>query len=260
MKAFRAFLVSISLVFIGLASGDVEPWCGIAGISSSGDLCDQAAVLVIDHLPGTAWFSGQQGALEIELSRESTISGVSIAWRRGEERVESFQVLASVDGQTWNYESEVLESSGQTLDLEFYPLDPTPARFVRIEALGNHTATATSIAEVRVHGVEKTNAWWVNSPIAHLVGEWRDASKIGWISTRHAPWIWHAEIGWFYTEASSDADIWLWLPGAHWAWSSADVFPCLFVADSSAWFYLAVFDGVVWYFDYASGEWTTTLP
>jgi hypothetical protein len=107
---------------------------------------------VVDHtLDGdlaTRWGTSMQNDwIEYELSAESSLDQLGIAWYRGDKRQTHFEVALSTDGTTWTTVHDG-SSSGATMGLEYYSFTSTPARHVRITGFGNTENTWTSITEV----------------------------------------------------------------------------------------------------------------
>jgi hypothetical protein len=63
---------------------------------------------------------------------------------------------------------------------------------------------------------------------------------IGWLFTDFAPWFWSPEHGFFYTLATSDAQVWFFDPlQSSWLYTTRDIYPAIFRASDGVW---------LWYF------------
>jgi myo-inositol-hexaphosphate 3-phosphohydrolase len=105
---------------------------------------------VLDDNYATRWSHKGVGSwIEADLDSRQSVCAVSIAWYRGGERVNSFAIQVSTDGQTYE-QIYADKSSGTTRELEIYKLPITSARSVRIVVNGNTENTWASITELRV--------------------------------------------------------------------------------------------------------------
>jgi hypothetical protein len=104
----------------------------------------------------TRWsIAGDGQWLQYDLDGDNTtVSQVSIAWFKGNERTSAFAIEVSTNGQDWT-EVHSGDSSGKTLDLEPYTFEDVPARYVRIVGFGNSVSQWNSITEVEIYGTSK---------------------------------------------------------------------------------------------------------
>ena len=121
------------------------------GSSGAGNGPDRA---IDDNLdPASRWESpGDAMTLTFDLGARHLVREVGIAWFEGDQRVASFSVFASEDGQ--NFESLLAEqqSSGNTRGFERYETPDTPARYIRIENYGNSLNSDNAIIEGTAFG------------------------------------------------------------------------------------------------------------
>ncbi|MEZ4712315.1 MAG: discoidin domain-containing protein [Caldilineaceae bacterium] len=114
------------------------------------------AANVVDGELDTRWSAEGDGQwVQLDLGAPHLIDGVEVAWFLGAERTAHFDLLTSVDGERWITAVAEQESSGQTDELETYPLDDLllAARYVRIVGHGNSEQGPdgwNSIAEINV--------------------------------------------------------------------------------------------------------------
>lgn len=98
----------------------------------------------------TRWSAEGDGQwIRYDLGAPTTVHGVSIAWYQGATRSSSFDIQVSTDAETWTTVHSGT-SSGQTVELESYPIEPTTARYVRLVGHGNSLNDWNSITEVRI--------------------------------------------------------------------------------------------------------------
>jgi uncharacterized protein YjdB len=95
------------------------------------------------------WSALSGNWIQYDLGETRSISGLALAFMRGNERKTYFNVLASHDGLAWTH---VLygTSTGQTLDYEYYELPNLSARYIRIVGYGNDQNKFTSLTEAAV--------------------------------------------------------------------------------------------------------------
>ncbi len=110
--------------------------------------------------PESRWSSNSNDArgswIQFELAESIEITEVSIAFFKGNERVSYFYVTVSEDLNDWTY---VLngESSGGTLTLEDFKVQPATGKYVRIYGLGNTGSQWNSYTEIRIKDVDYLN-------------------------------------------------------------------------------------------------------
>lgn len=107
---------------------------------------------VLDGNLSTRWSANGNGQwIQFCLSSTSTVSGVQIAFYKGNERRGIFDILLSADAQTWTTVATGLQSSGTSLALESFPFTARSAKYVRIVGRGNTVNTWNSYTEVKIN-------------------------------------------------------------------------------------------------------------
>ena len=105
----------------------------------------------LDNNLATRWAAQGDGQwIRYDLGSSQTITKVSIAWYKGNERASRFDIQTSPDGTTWTTAFSGL-SSGTTLQPETYDFADRPARHVRILGHGNSLNAWNSITEVDIY-------------------------------------------------------------------------------------------------------------
>jgi len=130
------------------APGSLE----IVDVSASAEQEPNVAPNTVDGDLSTRWSAPGEGVwIQHELSGETALNQIGIAWQYGDKRAADFDIALSPDGSSWTtvYEGT---SSGTTLEREYYSFASTPARYVRITGYGNTQNSWTSITEVSAHG------------------------------------------------------------------------------------------------------------
>jgi endoglucanase len=108
------------------------------------------AANVLDNNTATRWSASGDGQwIQLCLSTTSTISGVQIAFYKGNERQSTFDVLVSPDATAWTTVATALQSSGTSLALETFSFSPIAAKYVRIVGHGNSVNAWNSYTEVK---------------------------------------------------------------------------------------------------------------
>jgi endoglucanase len=108
------------------------------------------ATNVLDNNTATRWSASGDGQwIQLCLSATSTISGVQIAFYKGNERQSTFDVLVSPNANTWTTVASALQSSGTSLALETFSFSPVTAKYVRIVGHGNSVNAWNSYTEVK---------------------------------------------------------------------------------------------------------------
>nr|AGL78596.1 alginate lyase [Vibrio sp. QY104]ASA33935.1 alginate lyase [Vibrio sp.] len=114
----------------------------------------------------TAWSSrwaahdsGSEVNLVLDLGSIQTVSAVNIAWGRGNESTNKFEIRARSDASntTWDkiYSGD---SQGNTTDFESYDVQDIKARWIRIKVFSNSSGSDwTNITEVNILGSNKNN-------------------------------------------------------------------------------------------------------
>ena len=104
----------------------------------------------IDGDPRTYWAAQEDGAwLQLDLGVAQTVGAVGIDWLHSDKRSTKFEILASLDGETWQ-EIFAGKTSGQTPGVERFPIPETRARYLRIVGHGNTLNAWNSITEATV--------------------------------------------------------------------------------------------------------------
>lgn len=123
----------------------------------------------------TRWSAFGEGQyIQYELDNTYNVSGVAIAWHRGDVRTADFDIEVSTDGQLWIDVLSNQTSTLGTLALQNSVFSATEASFVRIVGFGNSVNDWNSILEVEIYGAAILNSQPViNDPgnQTNLVGD-----------------------------------------------------------------------------------------
>lgn len=106
----------------------------------------------IDGDFSTRWSSEGDGAwIQYDLGLEKNVDYVKIAWYKGDERMETFDIDVSINGSDW---TQVFSgtSSGSTTGFETYDFSDVSARYVKIVGHGNTYNDWNSITETEIYG------------------------------------------------------------------------------------------------------------
>lgn len=105
----------------------------------------------IDGDMSTRWSSEGESTITFELDGTHSINCVGISYYEGDRRAGYFDLEFSEDGKKWTTVGSDLESSGKTLDMEYYETNNAKARYVRIHGYGNSLNGWNSITEVEIY-------------------------------------------------------------------------------------------------------------
>ena len=103
--------------------------------------------------PESRWQSeGDAKTLTLDLGSRHLVKKIGIAWFEGDQRIASFSVLLSENGDAFQSSLADQTSSGKTDSFEHYELSSEIARYVRIEGYGNSVSSQNAILEATVFG------------------------------------------------------------------------------------------------------------
>ncbi len=125
----------------------------VAAVNASADDGNVPANAVDGSL-ATRWSCSGVGCwIRADLGAQKSVTGVSIAWYRGNERSSAFTVSVSSDGASFTqvYSGK---SSGTTTQPEPYSLPASTARYVKVTVNGNTLNAWASITELKVYGAD----------------------------------------------------------------------------------------------------------
>lgn len=105
----------------------------------------------IDADMSTRWSSEGESTITFELDKSYNINCVGISYYEGDKRAGYFDLEFSEDGKKWTSVGTDLESSGKTLDMEYYETNNARAKYVRIHGYGNSSNGWNSITEVEIY-------------------------------------------------------------------------------------------------------------
>src|SRR6478672_1350577 len=159
----------------GLASSDTTPPnsancdknAPISAFTANGAQTGNPASSAVDNSLGTRWSNQGIGSwIRLDLGSEKTVCSVDVNWFKGNERVNSFDVLVSNDGNTF---TKIFsgKSSGTTTATEKYNVPDTKGRFVRITFTGNTVNDWVSINEIDVFSTDSSGTTTNHNPAAN---------------------------------------------------------------------------------------------
>ena len=124
----------------------------ISAVTASGSQSGNPASGVTDNDQNTRWSNQGFGSwIRLDLGGVKKICSLDIAWYRGNERTNTFEIATSSDGLTFTpIGSE--KSKGTSNGLEKYDISDSQARYVQITVTGNSLNDWISISEIDVIG------------------------------------------------------------------------------------------------------------
>lgn len=109
-------------------------------------------VNAIDGNLNSIWsYYGSGSYIDLDLGLKKNICSIEIAWFKGDERQNNFEISTSLDEKSYDTVLST-KSSGKSLSFEKYSLPAGKlAQFIRITVNGNTQNNYTSIAEIKVN-------------------------------------------------------------------------------------------------------------
>lgn len=131
-----------------IADSTGDPNC-VPVVASSDD--GNVATNAIDNDLNTRWSASGNGQwIQFCLGNAATVTGVDIAFYKGDTRRALFDVQVSPDGNAWTNAATGLQSSGTSLGFESFNFTARTAKYVRILGHGNNVNEWNSYAEVKI--------------------------------------------------------------------------------------------------------------
>jgi hypothetical protein len=94
--------------------------------------------------------------------------------------------------------------------------------------------------------------WWANAEEAEA--GWRISSWFGAFRPYGNGWIYHADLGWLYTQPDGVDGLWVWSKGKGWLWTNPGSYRYLYQAGSHQWLYfLTLKDGQPRFYNHTTG-------
>ena len=78
-------------------------------------------------------------------------------------------------------------------------------------------------------------SWW--GDIIAMPGGWMESPWFGLFIYYEKGWLYHSQLGWFFSSPDQNNGVWLWNEAQGWLWTKEGVWPYLFKNDSSDWLY-----------------------
>jgi hypothetical protein len=123
----------------------------IAGVTAIGHEGSNVPANTIDNNLRSRWSHEGIGSWIIaDLGEQNTVCSVSIAWYKGDSRVNNFVVSVSADGK--RYTNVYSGTNSKTTSLQTYSFAETTAEYVKITVNGNNQGLWASITEIDVYG------------------------------------------------------------------------------------------------------------
>ncbi|SNS41367.1 polysaccharide lyase family 7 protein [Tropicimonas sediminicola] len=128
----------------------------VVSVSAEGDYDkDYAPELAVDHefIVDSRWSAEGAGReIILDLGMPQTLKELGLAFYKGHERKNFFEMAASPDGKTWQPLIPRTESAGKTTAIERFDFDDTVARYVKVIGFGNESNAWNSIIEIQPYG------------------------------------------------------------------------------------------------------------
>ncbi|MGA9943057.1 MAG: Ig-like domain-containing protein, partial [Nitrososphaeraceae archaeon] len=128
----------------------------ISAATANGAQSTNPASEAVDNDAATRWSNEGLGSwIRLDLGSQKTVCSVDISWFNGNQRVNTFEIAVSNDGNTFTkiFSSK---SSGTTTAAEKYDVPDSQGRYVKITVTGNTQSDWVSINEIDVFGTSST--------------------------------------------------------------------------------------------------------
>ncbi|NLR62768.1 T9SS type A sorting domain-containing protein [Chitinophaga varians] len=122
---------------------------GCNPVEASGDDGNVAAN-VLDNDFNTRWSASGEQYIQFCLGTAQTVTGVDIAFYKGDSRKAKFDILVSSNGTSWTTVAANKVSSGTSTAFESFNFTAVTAKYVRITGHGNDVNAWNSYTEVKV--------------------------------------------------------------------------------------------------------------
>ncbi|NML38454.1 T9SS type A sorting domain-containing protein [Chitinophaga sp. G-6-1-13] len=122
---------------------------GCNPVEASGDDGNVAAN-VLDNDLNTRWSASGEQYIQFCLGSAQTVTGVDIAFYKGDARKAKFDILVSSNGTSWTTVAANKLSSGTSTAFESFNFTAVTAKYVRIAGHGNDVNAWNSYTEVKV--------------------------------------------------------------------------------------------------------------
>ncbi|WP_426756595.1 discoidin domain-containing protein [Myxococcus sp. Y35] len=146
-KRFRTSVTAFSLAAGAFATPALAAG-GFTSATASSQETGNTAAMAIDGNSATRWSADGAGQwVRGDMGAVKPLNGVDIAWFRGNERINLFDISTSTDGSTYT-QVFVGISSGKTKDFERFTFPTVNARYVRVTFYGSTQTTWGSITDM----------------------------------------------------------------------------------------------------------------
>ena len=136
----------------------------ISAVTANAAQSGNPASATVDNNLDTRWSNeGIDSSIRLDLGSEKTICSVNIAWFKGNERVNTFDIAVSNDGTSF---TKIFsgKSSGKTAAAEKYDIDDIKRRYVKIIFKGNTQNDWVSISEIDVFSTDSSGVQQITTP------------------------------------------------------------------------------------------------
>jgi hypothetical protein len=149
-----------------------------------------------------------------------------------------------------------IDPETQEFTINHYDLEPGTTYYYRTYAINAAGENKGSLRKLKTPEAPDPSAWWTE--MEQIGGGWRTSGWFGNFRMYGNGWARHQDLGWFFTDKSPDAGLWLWKKELGWLWTDQEVYPFLYSSDNAGWLYFrGQWQGMKLFFDYRSKTWIT---
>ena len=99
--------------------------------------------------------------------------------------------------------------------------------------------SATVFISLKIDSIESTpNA--LSDSVSLPQEDWKESGWFGNYFDAGNDWIYHLNLGWFYTSTDQPTSLWLWSSTQEWLWTGTGVYPHMYRDKDGTWIYLIV--------------------
>lgn len=144
---FKLLLVIWGVIVLTACTEPAQPTGSPLSVTAS-DHDGNAPERTLDGDINTRWSAIGDGAwIAYDYGKVTQLNAVKIAFHKGDQRVSTFDIETSQDGQTWSKVLTQVNSSGQTLEPERYDFKEVKAQYVKLIGYGNTSNNWNSVTE-----------------------------------------------------------------------------------------------------------------
>ena len=140
-------------------------------------------------------------------------------------------------------------TNSNLFEVRLHHLEPGKSYYYRAYAMNEAGETLGNIKKVTIPDhYSMGDSWEMIPPVE---GGWRESHWFGAFLLMDNDWMYHAELGWIYTQSDHFGGHWIWLESHGWLWTQEHTWPYLYSHATASWlYYIKSLDGLPIFFNY----------